>query len=131
MKETPMMDTTAADLGDDLLGQPFSLRIGGPHGADLFVERVRGREALSKPFEIHVIGRARAGGTDALAGWIEAPAMVSLATAAGARRIHGIVGRVETLGATERGDEVIKVRVVPRLARLSLRRNSRIFQEKT
>lgn len=112
--------------------RPFSLHVEGHDAADLHVERVWGREALSRPFEIHVLVRAaHAGGAETLSAWVEAPAVLSLATEGGARRIHGIVARVEVLGTTARAEEVIQVRIVPRLARLSLRRNSRIFQDRT
>lgn len=127
-----MSDPRIPSSTDHPAGQPFSLHLGGRGGADLPVERVWGREALSKPFEIHVLARAaHAGGTEALSAWIEAPAVVSLTTAAGARRIHGIVARVEVLGTTAHGEEVVKLRIVPRLSRLGLRRSSRIFQDRT
>ena len=126
------MSDPTLDSPLDLHEQPFALRIGGPDGADLFVERIRGREALSKPFDFSLIARLPQGaGPDSLSSWIEAPARVSLVTARGARRIHGIVARVTALGATTRGEGVVKIKVVPRLARLSLRKNSRIFQDRT
>jgi type VI secretion system secreted protein VgrG len=47
------------------------------------------------------------------------------------RAVHGIVGACEATGQEEQGRPIFQLRIVPRLARLQLRRSSRIFQDLT
>lgn len=109
--------------------QPFTLTLRG--AADpLRVYSLRGREALSEPyrFELDVVV-PRTVDPDA---WLGADASLLMVTRAHERGVAGIIERVRRGDALADGDAAtVRLRLVPRLRRLALRRHSRVFQDKS
>ena len=113
-------------------GAPFDLHIRSlPPGA-LRVVSFRARERMSRPYVADVIAAcadiddARLQ-TEVLGSraclWIHGPR--------GARALRGVIARSGTRGAHLHDRTAFELRIVPRLAMLSLRKNSRIFQDRT
>ena len=104
----------------------------GPFGeAALAVTAVSGREALSQPFvfdvELHLADR----GAVELADVVGAEAHLTLARPGlPERHVDGIVGAIELAGVSN-GQPRYRLRLVPKLAELALRRGRRIFQALT
>jgi type VI secretion system secreted protein VgrG len=99
--------------------------------AEFQVTGATGTEAMNAlyRFDVHALVSADPGfGRRAL----ETPAtLVMWFDGARARTVHGIVGACKATGQEERGRPVFLLRIVPRMARLLLRRASRIFQDLT
>jgi type VI secretion system secreted protein VgrG len=98
---------------------------------DLRVDALTGEEGINQTyrFDIRVAGNLDDDFSQRILG---TPAQLILNDAgAPGRHIHGIVSSCSVLRRDARGELVLKLRVVPRLARLRKHRTSQIFQEKT
>ncbi len=106
----------------------FTLEVQGLRD-DLRVVKLVGEEGLSRPyrFDLSVVSRER---TLASGDVIGREARLTLSGQGEARRVHGIVGRLE-LGDEGKQITAYEITLVPRLSRLVHRRTSRIFQERT
>jgi type VI secretion system secreted protein VgrG len=105
--------------------------LGVPSGA-ISVVTVRGREALNElfTFRVEVVASAEVLGHEP--DIVGAPALLVFAAPDGgaARRIEGIIDAVKTLAIRDaRGRGMLRLRLVPALARLKRRRSMRIFQD--
>ena len=91
------------------------------------VSRFRGHEALSTPYRFDLIFAVpKTVDTSSL---LDREAILSITAGRHERRVAGIFERVRhgvTLGS---GERQIRARLVPRLSRLALRKNSRVFQD--
>jgi type VI secretion system secreted protein VgrG len=99
--------------------------------ADLQVTGATGTEAMNAlyRFDVHALVAADRGFARRA---IETPATLSMRfDGAAVRAVHGIVGACQATGQEEAGKPVFLLRIVPRAARLRLRRTSRIFQDMT
>lgn len=104
----------------------------GPFGARaLPVLRVRGREALSRPYAWEVTFTTADPSFDADAA-IGQPARLTIAPLAETpREVLGVVASVESCAGIEVGRRAFRVRLVPRFALLKQRRTSRVFEGST
>ncbi len=96
---------------------------------DLQVIGATGTEAMNAlfHFDVHALVAADRGFARRA---IETPATLSmLFDGAMARAVHGIVGACKATGQEDAGRPIFLIRIVPRMARLRLRRTSRIFQD--
>lgn len=110
---------------------PFEFSMSGVEEGSLRVVSLHGRERMSKPFswDITVAG----GDIDerALGGAVGRAARLVIHGPQGSRAVRGVVARVGSAGRALFDRVAWRVRVVPRLATLRHRRNSRIFQDMT
>jgi len=104
----------------------------GPLAADeLRVARVQGREALSEPFVAEVDFEPTGDEPLATADLAGEEAQLTFTRPDGTERfVHGVAEVVELRGVRE-GQPYYRLRLVPRVALLAHRRNSRVFQEQT
>ncbi|MFO0587298.1 MAG: type VI secretion system tip protein TssI/VgrG [Polyangiaceae bacterium] len=110
----------------------FELFVAGFEERALRVVALRGRERLSRPYAIDVTAASRDEGEGRLgADGIGRAARLVIHGAAGARVIRGVVSRVRSAGRHLHDRAAWEIRIVPRLALLRHRRNSRIFQDRT
>jgi type VI secretion system secreted protein VgrG len=111
-------------------GRTFELQTTSHGPDDLWIARVRGREALSSlhRFDLVVVA-SEPGLEDVLLGQ---RATLRMRTPSSERRIHGIVSRA-SVHPRFRHREVasLRLRIVPTLWTLGLARRSRIFQDRT
>ncbi|MCP3065181.1 type VI secretion system tip protein VgrG [Myxococcus sp. K38C18041901] len=107
----------------------FSFQSSAAPGAGWRVVALHAREGLSELYTcgVDLANEHLDADVDGLLG---SSAEVLIAHEAGARRLCGIVHRVEHLG-TQAGHLLARAHVVPALWALSLRKDQRIFQEKT
>lgn len=107
---------------------PFEISI--PAAREAFhASRVRGRERVSGAFRFDVIALSD-GAADEPAALLDQEVRLALLAGAGAVRVvHGIVGRVEDLGAALRDRRSLRITVVPRAHRATLGRRRRVFQD--
>lgn len=120
-----LSDLGAAPRVADTL--PFALEIDG--APRLLVHRFRAREALSQLFEVDVDVVSEDGALD-LSSLIGQPAHLRVHHSHGVRCWHGIVSRA---ALRERHSHLTRyeVRIVPSMWLLGLRRDNRVFQDKT
>nr|BDT35522.1 type VI secretion system tip protein VgrG [Myxococcus sp. MH1] len=107
----------------------FSFQSSAAPGAGWRVVSLHAREGLSELYTC-VVDLANEHLDADVDGLLGSSAEVLIAHEAGARRLCGIVHRVEHLG-TQAGHLLSRAHVVPALWSLSLRKDQRIFQEKT
>lgn len=111
------------------MAQPdFILSLDGVPHDDLRVLAFEGHEAVSEPYRFTL--ELVSGDPDlALETLLQRPAFLRLTTQ-GERGIHGLVGRIEQIDCTT---QLSRYRLVlgPQLLRLKLRRNCRVFQERS
>jgi len=108
-----------------------TLRVGPIAEADLRVARARGREALSEPFLVEVDFEPLDEQPLATADLAGEEAQLSIKRHDGVERlVHGVAEAVELLGVRQ-GRPHYRLRLVPRLALLAHRRDSRVFQEQS
>lgn len=111
----------------------LDLRVGAIGAEDLRVLSLRGEEALSEPYRFEVELERVDGAELELADLLGQEASLALRWQDGSGRdVHGVADQVTLVGVV--GKEELRpryrVRIVPRLALLSRRGGSRVFQEK-
>ena len=107
----------------------LELRVGPLTESGLRVRRVRGHEALSRPWLFEVEFEPHADDPLQLADLVGAEAQLSLRRSDGPERLlHGVAEAVELLGVKVRRP-LYRLRLVPRLALLAHTEDSRVFQE--
>ncbi len=98
---------------------------------NLLLERIEGREAMCELFAFRVRILAQDANLN-FSQIVDATALVTLELPeSGARYLHSIVARAIFLGQDARGYSAYELELRPWLWKLSLNRNSRIFQEMT
>lgn len=108
---------------------PFDFTIGNLKEAALRVASFRGRERLSHPYAFDVVVTSwHADEPDLLESAMGQPARLQIH---GARAVRGVIRRCESAALDAQGRATYKIRLVPRLASLKHRRNTRIFQDQT
>ncbi len=115
------------ELGADVA--PFQFTVGGLDPATFEVVAFTGREAISEPFrfELHLVSRDADVDPDAVLG-----ARATLVRHRGLEPVpvHGVVAELD-LGAQSADRAEYRATLVPRLWRLGLARQSRVFQDVT
>ncbi|HVY47184.1 MAG TPA: type VI secretion system tip protein TssI/VgrG, partial [Minicystis sp.] len=94
------------------------------------------REGISKPFDVSVIARSEVHDLDLDAflgkgGALAVGSDLPSAALKGARVWHGVVSHMEQLAVEPDGLSTYFLRIVPDLHRTTLRKNARVFQNKT
>jgi type VI secretion system secreted protein VgrG len=118
----------APDLAERMV---VTLRAGGHGEQDLPVAAVEGREGLSEPFAFEVAFAAPRGDALDPAAFLREEAVLAFRRAGGAERfVHGEGVRLTMAGATA-GRALYRLRIAPRLLRLSHVVQGRIFQGKS
>ena len=113
-------------------GGSFEVFVQGFEEGALRVVALRGRERLSRPYTMDVTVAARdVDETRLAAEAIGRAARLVVHGAAGPRVIRGVVSRARSAGRHLHDRGAWEIRIVPRLALLRHRRNSRIFQDRT
>ncbi len=122
----------AAEIAELTSGGAFRFALGPFSAHTLHVLRVRGREALSRPYAwtvTFVDPRARGHG-----GRRHRTVRAAHPRRRSPRHRGRCFGRVEQIGACttdEHGRQAFRARLVPQLARLGRRRTSRVFESRT
>jgi type VI secretion system secreted protein VgrG len=111
--------------------QAFRLVLGPFGGRALRVLRVRGREALSRPYAWAVTFTTSEPSFAAATVLGQAARLTIGPLAEVPREVCGVVDAIEGCAGTEHGRRAYRARLVPRLALLSRRRTSRVFEGRT
>ena len=115
------------------LGERLSLalRAGGLGEEDLFVLSVEGREALSEPYAFDVVFHPASGDPLDPPSFLREEAVLALRRPTGEERyVHGECVRVQLVEVAA-GKPIYRLRIGPKLLRLSHAVRCRIFQEKS
>jgi type VI secretion system secreted protein VgrG len=110
--------------------RPYQLAVRSLPSGHFTVHSFRGREALSKlyAFDINVTCSTSDETTERLS--LGQPAVLVSRVGTAPRAFHGIIARVDALGAREvRDRHELRMRLVPRMWLLRRRKGSRIFQQ--
>lgn len=111
---------------------PFDFWIGTAAGGSLRVVSFTGRERLSRPFAFDLVVAGRDVDEARLPQEaVGQAARLTIHGPAGARMVRGVISRCASAGAHLHERTAWKLRLVPRLSMLRLRRNSRIFQDRS
>ena len=110
----------------------FGLTIDGL-SEPLLVASFDGREAINKPYSFALVVHTTLADPRAFEAAVHdrAAELALSATLPNARRVAGVVDRTEHLGVRDLDKQVFRLRLVPRVGRLSRRRASRVFQDMT
>lgn len=128
------MAASESKPGEQGRASAFTLSVGASPIADFEVVHVRGREAVQRGYRFDVRFLTRTDHAGFANASIGARACLGLRSSESSRFVHGVVSRVRALGVTSFGRDVLplfEARIVPRVAFFSLRKTSRIFQDKT
>lgn len=119
----------SAHLAETTGTQAFRLALGAFGARSLAVLRVRGREALSRPYawEVTFATGERSFGAAAVLG--QAARLTIAPLSETPREVLGVVAELTTGARVEHGLRVYRARIVPRLALLKTRRTSRVFED--
>jgi type VI secretion system secreted protein VgrG len=109
----------------------FGLVLGGFGPRALSVLRVRGREALSRPYAWAVTFTASDPSFEPSAVLGHAARLTIAPLAETPREVFGVVAAIKACGGIEHGRRSYRARIVPRLALLKRRRTSRVFEGRT
>ncbi len=111
--------------------EAFRLALAGFGPEVLHVVRVRGREAISRPY-VWEVTFTTGDPSFGASGVLGRPAQLTIAPLAEAPRVVlGAVARVTCSAGVEHGRRAYCARIVPRLSRLSRRVTSRVFEDRS
>lgn len=109
----------------------FRLTLGAFGPRALSVLRVRGREALSRPYAWVVTFTEVDSGFEPPSVLGHAARLTIAPLAETPREVFGVVAAIKACGGIEHGRRSYRARIVPRLALLKRRRTSRVFEGRT
>ncbi|MBK8257711.1 MAG: type VI secretion system tip protein VgrG [Polyangiaceae bacterium] len=113
-----------------MIEAPFQLRVGTLESA-LAVASFQGRERVSDAYRFDITALSESD-TDDVSTLLDQPATLTLFdNGLPIRHVFGIVWRAEELGSFDKNRRGLRVRLVPKAQRLRLRRQRRIFQDRT
>ncbi len=100
---------------------------------DLRVVSFRGHEGMNRLYRFDVRATVTGGEVSGFASQaLEMPATLTMHFEQDAwRTVHGMITTAEAIGRTSVGEQMVSLRIEPRMAWLKKRRTSRIFQDRT